>query len=67
VNVSADQLPSRIYSQLRIWPEFRRMYGDRVQKHLFNAGVLSPSNNVARCSLLQRRLTVPSSPNPHAG
>jgi len=48
VNVSADLRPSRIYSQLRNWPEFRRIYGDRVQKHLFNGGMLSPSNNVAR-------------------
>jgi hypothetical protein len=52
VNVSADQLPSRIYSQLRNWPEFRRMYGDRVQKQLFNGGALSPSNNVARLQVL---------------
>ncbi len=48
VNVSADQLPSRIYSQLRNWPEFRRMYGDRVQKHLFNGGALSPEKNATR-------------------
>jgi len=52
VNVSADGRPSRIYSQLRNWPEFRRMYGDRVQKHLFNGGALSPSNNVARLQSL---------------
>ncbi|HEY0549067.1 MAG TPA: lamin tail domain-containing protein, partial [Verrucomicrobiae bacterium] len=40
--------PARIYSQLRNWPEFRRQFGDRVQKHLFNGGALTPSNNVAR-------------------
>ena len=40
--------PARIYQQLRNWPEFRRQFGDRVHKHLFNGGVLTPSNNVAR-------------------
>jgi hypothetical protein len=40
--------PARIYSQLRAWPEFRVRFGDRVQKHLFNGGALTPSNNVAR-------------------
>src|SRR6185503_15273271 len=41
-------IPARIYSQLRAWPEFRVRFGDRVQKHLFNGGALTPSNNVAR-------------------
>ncbi len=50
--LSNDSLPSRIYNQLRNWPEFRRMYGDRVQKHLFNTGALAPSNNVARLQSL---------------
>lgn len=40
--------PARVYQQLRSWPEFRRHFGDRVHKHLFNAGALTPSNNVAR-------------------
>jgi hypothetical protein len=40
--------PGRVYSQLRAWPEFRRQFGDRVQRHLFNGGTLVPSNNVAR-------------------
>ncbi len=52
VNVSANHMPSRIYSQLRNWPEFRRMYGDRVQKHLFNGGALTASNNIARMQRL---------------
>jgi hypothetical protein len=56
VNVSADQMPSRIYSQLRNWPEFRRMYADRVQKHLFNGGVLTPSNNIIRMQLLAAQI-----------
>lgn len=40
--------PGRVYAQLRAWPEFRRQFGDRVQKHLFNGGALIPSNNIAR-------------------
>ncbi len=48
VNVSAPSSPAQIYAQLRNWPEFRRMYGDRVQKHLFNNGALSPTNNILR-------------------
>lgn len=56
VNVSADQMPSRIYSKLREWPEFRRMYGDRVQKHLFNGGALSPTNNILRLQALAQRI-----------
>ena len=40
--------PAFIYSRLRNWPEFRRQFGDRVHKHLFNDGALTPSNSVAR-------------------
>ena len=40
--------PARIYSQLRAWPEFRRQFGDRAHKHLFNDGALTPSNAVTR-------------------
>lgn len=40
--------PARVYQRLRNWPEFRRQFGDRVHKHLFNSGALTPSNNVAR-------------------
>jgi hypothetical protein len=50
--LSDDSLPSRIYNQLRNWPEFRRMYGDRVQKQMFNGGALSPAANVARLQSL---------------
>lgn len=50
--LSDGSLPSRIYNQLRTWPEFRRLYGDRVQKQMFNGGALSPSNNVARLQSL---------------
>jgi hypothetical protein len=48
INSSDNDTPARIYSQLRAWPEFRRLFGDRIQKHLFNGGALTPSNNAAR-------------------
>jgi hypothetical protein len=54
--LSDESLPSRIYNQLRNWPEFRRMYGDRVQKQLFNSGPLSPSNNIARLQALAAQI-----------
>ncbi|MEO6034403.1 MAG: CotH kinase family protein, partial [Verrucomicrobiota bacterium] len=38
IDVNNNDTPARIYSQLRAWPEFRREFGDRVQKHLFNGG-----------------------------
>ena len=50
--LSDESLPSRIYNELRNWPEFRRMYGDRVQKQMFNNGALSPSNNIVRLQAL---------------
>ncbi|MBI5384840.1 MAG: lamin tail domain-containing protein [Verrucomicrobia bacterium] len=40
--------PARVYQQLRTNAEFRVRFGDRVHKHLFNGGALTPSNNVAR-------------------
>src|SRR6185436_4930320 len=40
--------PARLYAQLRAWPEFRLRFADRIQKHLFNGGALTVSNNVAR-------------------
>ena len=48
VNVSNNDTPAKIYSQLRAWPEFRVRFGDRVQKHFFNGGALTLENNVAR-------------------
>jgi hypothetical protein len=48
VPVDNADTPSHIYAQLRAWPEFRRLFGDRVQKHLFNGGALTASNCIAR-------------------
>jgi len=56
VDVNNDDTPARIYSQLRAWPEFRREFGDRIQKHFFNGGALTPSNNIARLMARAARL-----------
>lgn len=55
--VSNFDTPAYIYAQLRNWPEFRRQFGDRVHKHLFNGGALTPSNNVARFASLAAAIT----------
>ncbi len=36
-----------IYKSLRLHPEFRLRYADRVQRHLFNEGALTPDNAAA--------------------
>ena len=54
--VSNDGTPARIYSQLRSWPEFQVRFGDRVQKHLFNGGALTPLNNTVRLQELAARI-----------
>lgn len=48
--------PGEIYTALRAYPEFRRLYGDRVQKHFFNGGALTPSNSIARFERLGARI-----------
>lgn len=37
-----DKCPSRIFQQLSRNAGFRRLFADRVQKHCFNGGVLTP-------------------------
>lgn len=54
--LSNESLPSRIYNQLRNFPEFRRMYGDHVQKQMFNGGALSPTNNILRLQALAQTI-----------
>ena len=36
--------PARFYNQLRAYPEFRVLFGDRVQKFMFNNGLLTPAS-----------------------
>jgi hypothetical protein len=40
--------PSRVFQQLRQNEDFRRLFADRVQKHCFNGGALTPSSAAAR-------------------
>jgi hypothetical protein len=40
--------PGRIYRRCRRLPRFQRHFGDRVHKHLFNDGALTPAPNSAR-------------------
>jgi hypothetical protein len=37
-----------VYSRCRANAEFRQFFADRIQRHLFNDGALSVSNNIAR-------------------
>ena len=48
VNLRAPNSPAKIYNQLQKNQEFRRRFGDRVQKHLFGDGTLSPAKNLTR-------------------
>jgi hypothetical protein len=43
-----DGSPGRLYAALRAHPEFRRQFGDRAQKYLFNGGPLTPAACEAR-------------------
>ena len=56
VNADSDNTPARIYTKLRAWPEFRRLYGDHVQRNLFHNGALTASNCVARFQRLAARI-----------
>jgi hypothetical protein len=40
--------PVHVFFRLATHVDFRQLIGDRVQKHLFNGGALSPATNVAR-------------------
>lgn len=47
-DVSAPNSPAYVYAAMRQNAEFRRFFGDRVHKHLFNNGVLTTNANIAR-------------------
>ncbi len=47
VDVGAPNTPAYVYARCRANPEFRLRFADHVQKHLFNNGVLTPSNTLA--------------------
>ena len=42
--------PTYVYARARANPEFRMLFADRIQKHLFNGGALSLPRNLARWS-----------------
>jgi len=44
-NVNGNNKPSRVYNKLRQNEEFRLRFADRVQKHMFNGGVLTPARS----------------------
>ena len=46
------QCPSFLFQQLKKNPQFVRLFGDRVQKHCFNNGMLTPTNSAATFSSL---------------
>ena len=46
--VNARNTPAYVYSRCRANAAFRRLFADRVQRHLFNDGALSVSNSIAR-------------------
>ena len=43
-----DESPARLFQKLRVNEEFRLMFADRVQKHLFGQGALTPAVAAAR-------------------
>ena len=51
--------PAEIYHALRQNPAFRMMFADRLQRHLFNGGVLAPDRNRARLDRLVADLSEP--------
>jgi hypothetical protein len=56
--------PARFYNQLRQNAEWRRLFGDRVQKHLFNDGALTTNRAAARfiglCDMIDRAIVCES-------
>ncbi len=47
---------ARPYYYLAAVPEFRMMFADHVQKHLFNGGALTPEASIARYAALARTI-----------
>ncbi|MCA9212254.1 MAG: CotH kinase family protein, partial [Planctomycetales bacterium] len=45
---NTDNSPGIIYSRLRRNEEFRLLFADRIHKHMFNDGVLTPQKNIER-------------------
>ncbi|MFT5188307.1 MAG: hypothetical protein ACI9DF_001063 [Verrucomicrobiales bacterium] len=52
INVSNRNTPAELYASVRRNKDFQRLFGDRVQKHLFGDGALTVEANVARFNRL---------------
>lgn len=48
LNKNNDNCPSRVYQQLLKNAEFKRLLADRIQRHCFNGGVLTPQSAIDR-------------------
>ena len=48
ITVSNRNTPAELYARVRRNKDFQRLFGDRVQKHLFGNGALTEEANVAR-------------------
>ena len=48
INENNDNCPSRIFQQLMKNEDYKRLFADRVQKHCFNGGALTPEAGAAR-------------------
>lgn len=53
---SVGNTPAEVYAHCRANAEFRQFFADRVQKHLFNDGALSITNNIARWLVLSNSI-----------
>ncbi|NLF39679.1 hypothetical protein GX586_09555 [bacterium] len=47
-NTSEMRGPAQIYKRIRGHRKFKRLFGDRAHKHMFNGGALSTESNMAR-------------------
>ncbi len=50
VNVSGSNNPAEFYAALRQNAEFRLRFADRLHRHFFNGGALTPEQNISRYS-----------------
>ena len=56
INSIANSGPGQIFLQLLDSEPFRVRFADRIQKHMFNGGVLTPGNNIVRMDQIAAEL-----------
>jgi len=56
INVDVPTSISHVYTKLRENPEFRLRYADRVHRHMFNGGALTPDAAAARWETRAREI-----------